>query len=1095
MSTRIAITHRIEQSFDQPIRLSTHWLRLRPAPGTRARITAYSLELQAEPHFINWLRDPFENHLARLDLPEPIARLGMTVEVHAELEPVNPFDFLVEPDAARHPFSYPAQLRKELSPYLDSSGATPRMRAWFETLDRAPTSTVERLDALNQRLHEAYSIAEAGRPGPVDVEALLARKSGSCWELASLLTLSLRQLGLAARFTCGYHVSLADTPEAADRVSLHAWSEAFIPGAGWLGLDPSAGLFIDETYVPLACAPDPTRVLPVVGSHETCQETRVESLHVRRLTPVTPDWPYSETQWADIHALGRGVEHDLKEHGCSLRTGVGLSLVATEQGDAEWSTVPQGLSKRLVAERLLARLQQRLAPGGAPQLGQGEWYAGEGLPRWRLACFFRVDGQSIWRNPERVGWGGARSALVLSDVRDFAEALARALGTPPSRVTAAHEDPLHELSRGSLPPPEAVTAELDDPRRRRDLAERLSLPCGDPVGYVLPLAWDHAAGRFVSGEWIFRRGRLHLGPGDSPLGYRLPLDSLIEDEQAALEALAERCPFEERGALGDFHAAARARLHATQIPAAHSEARPPRTAVCVEAREGQLYAFLPPLSHAEHYLDLVAAVEVAAEATGHRVILEGYDPPEDHRLGRFVLEPDAGVLRVDLPEIKGWEAQLDALHIVYEEALGVGLRAERVYPDGSTAPSGGGGRLSLGGERPDGSPFLRRPDLLRGLIAYFQRHPSLSYFFAGRMIGPSGAAPRPDEGRDEALYELSIALSRLPRGESCAIWCADRVLRHLLADPAGQIKRAEIRMDRLYAPERASRRLGRILIHSFELGPHARIAALQTLLVHGLIGRFARVSDSGELERWGPALHDRFMLPEILWEDLRSVVQDLNAVGYPFQLEWFDPVMTLRFPVLGSVPIGGITLMLQAALEPWPLLAEEVSGNGVARFIDAANERVQTKLSGLAPGRYVLACNGKTVPLQSTGRHGEYVAGVRFKVANPPATLHPTIPPVEALVFDLIDTWTGRAIGGCTYLPPRPPVRGPVGSPVAPAMSPRAGDEFEPPRLAQLPLPSLAALPHTGGFLHSGSGVGPMQVPPPHTDPHYPFLLDLAQTS
>jgi uncharacterized protein (DUF2126 family) len=573
------------------------------------------------------------------------------------------------------------------------------------------------------------------------------------------------------------------------------------------------------------------------------------------------------------------------------------------------------------------------------------------------------------------------------------------------------------------------------------------------------------------------------------MGYRLPLDGLIDDEAGVLEAQIERCPFEERGRLPDFHAGARSRHDRGPTEPSTRDDRPPRTALCVEGRAGELFVFLPPVSHLEHYLELVAAVEVGAEALNLPVSLEGYEPPEDPRLRRFLLEPEAGVLRLDLPETSSWDELRSVVSAAYEEAWRLGLSTERVSADdGRRLPAGGGGRLTVGGVSPAESPFLTRPEILRSLIAYWQRHPCLSYLFAGRLIGPSGSAPRPDEGRDEILYELSIALEHLPSGTSDKPWLADRVLRHLLTDPAGNLKRAEIRIDQLYAPERASLRLGSILINAFESAPEARLAALQSLLVLGLIGRFGRHPDSGELRRWGPALHDQFMLPDVLWDDLRMVVADLAAARYPFQLDWFEPLFELRFPVLGSLPIGPLMLELRSAHEPWPLLAEEVTGGGVARFIDAANERLQVTLSGAHPGRYVLACNGHRVPLQGTPTHGEYVAGVRYKVSNPPSTMHPTVWPVQGLVFDVIDTWTGRAIGGCTYLPPQPQIWGPIGTPAPP---PPSGEPREGPRFLPVPFLSMQAMGKSGRFLPRGSGVGRMAAPPRVDDEQFPYLLDL----
>jgi uncharacterized protein (DUF2126 family) len=1097
MSVRVGITHSMLRRFERPVLLSTHWLRLRPAPQTRARITAYSLAVQGGPHYLNWVRDPFENYLARLDVSEPVSTLGLELDLIAELEPINPFDFLSEPDAAQHPFAYPPQLRKELASYLQVTAPGPRCQAWLETLDRAPASTVERLDEVNRRVHAAHGLTATAVPGPVDLEAFLERRTGSCWDAAWLLTLSLRHLGLAARFACGYRIVLAKESGDQDAVSLHTWSEAYIPGAGWIGLDPEAGVFTTEGYIPLACAPDPLHVVPFVGEREAGEKMEGEALRVRRLDPLDASWPFTDAQWADVQALGHVVERDLEGQGLKLTLGLSLSLVANDPtAGPEWGIASLGSSKREAAEALLERLWKRVAPGGVPHLGQGEWYAGDGLPRWRLACYYRTDGQPVWHNPAWVARRRAHEDVGPGEAKIFAQSLAHALGVQGSGVIAAHEDGLHELWRTRARVDPAPAAEdLADPVRRRALAERLSVSGGEPTGYVLPICWHHRAGRWTGGTWTFRRDGLYLMPGDSSMGYRLPLDSLVGDEQSELEAQAERSQFEDLPPLPEIYDEVRARLRAASEP--HTSIAPadegasgdraPRTALCVEVRDGQIHVFLPPVSHLERYLELVAAVEVAAERLETSVILEGYEPPEDYRLRRFVLEPDAGVLRLLLPETASWTERISLLEAAYDEAARAGLRGERVTPDGRRLPSGGGGPVTLGGTRPAESPFLTRPDILRGLVAYWQRHPSLSYFFAGRAIGPSGPAPRPDEGRDEVLYELSIALERLPRDGSLGPWQTDRVLRHLLADPSGDLKRAEIRVDQLYAPERASLRLGRVQISAFETAPEARSAALQSLLIVGLLGRFARHSDSGALVRWGAALHDRFMLPAALWDDLRGVIEDVNAAGYPFQLEWFEPLMARRFPVLGTVHLGEITLELREAHEPWPLLAEEVTPGGIARFIDVATERLQVSVSGLSPGRYVLVCNGRRVPLQGTSVHGAHLAGVRYKVSDPPATLHPTIQPVEALVFDLIDAWSGRAIGGCSYFPPRQDVAGPVGP--VPATGPRGerSARARPPA----PSPFVPRQIRGGRFLPEGSGPGPMSTPSPGHDGRSPYLLDM----
>jgi len=1054
--SRIALTHVIEERFAAPVRLSTHWLRLRPAAHARAHVTAYSLRVRTAPHFVNWVRDAFENHVARVDFPEPVRRFAVEVDVIAEIADTDPFDFLLDERAVEHPFEYDPQVRRELGPYLRLEPAGPRLARWLARLPRGRLGIVDRVREIVAAVHEAVTVAATGR---CDVETALVRGEGDSASLAWLAVSSLRALGLAARFTSGYRVL-----PAGDRVAatLHAWSEVFLPGAGWIGVDPAAGLFTTAAWVPLACAPDPTKARAVAGFREACELEESETLVARVLAPVAPAAPCSSGAWAQIAALGRQVDADLDAAGVRLAVGRELAFVSAEHaGCAEWRIAALGPSKLPVAQALLAALRDRLPPGGMVTIGDGEWFAGEPLPRWRLAYVWRTDGRPVWRDPARAGPAPA-VRVPAGSAETFGRTLARTLGVPASSLVPAYEDPLCPLRADTEGAPE----DLRDPDRRRALVDRLSEErAGVPVGWVLPLAWDHANDGWRSGAWTFRRRRLYLLAGTLPIGVRLPLASLPPDDAADADD-PPRCPFAPRDALPDVHA----------LPAAvqpPSPAPPPRTAVCIEVRDGHLHVFLPPLGRAEQHLLLVAAIEAAAEREGVAVVLEGYEPPEDPRLSRIVLEPAPGTLRVVLPATASVPEHAAVLDVAYAEAARLGLRAERILPDGTCEPVGARAPLVLGGTTPEASPFLRRPAILRALIVHWQRHPSLSYLFANGLVGPGGPAPRADEGRAAALADLAIALERIPGGEAYPPWLPDRVLRHVLADASGDGRRTELCVERLYDPAHASRRRGEVAIGSFGMPPCARTATLETLLVTALVARFTRHPSAATILPWGHALHDRFMLPSALSADLRAVLADLASAGYPFQPSWFVPCFDTQFPLLGRLQLGDVMLDLRTAHEPWPVLAEEATGGGMARFVDSANARVEVRLSGHAP-RHVVVCNGRRVPLQPAGDEAAWIAGVRYKRWNPPATLRPTTAPVGALVFDVIDTWTGRAIGGCRYVPAVPELCGPV---AVPQIGAPVWTEGEARRSVARVGPSPPGSGR-GWFRAGGSGVGPMALPP-----------------
>ncbi len=1027
MGIHIGIEHRTTYRFDRAVQIHPHVLRLRPAPHCRTPILAYSLRVTPSEHFVNWQQDPFGNFMARLVFPEPATTLDITVDLIADLTVINPFDFFVEESAKAYPFVYEQQLALDLEPYLrPAQSIGPRLKQWLlgNGAPTEPTPIADFLVGLNQRLYQDIEYSIRMEPGVQTPDETLARGIGSCRDTGWLLVEALRHLGLAARFASGYLVQLtsdqpslsgADGPQA-DFTDLHAWAEVYIPGAGWIGLDPTSGLFAGEGHIPLACTPHPSTAAPISGSTGPAEVTFEYSNVVHRIREdprVT--LPYTPEQWARIDELGEEVDQRLDAGDVRLTMGGEPTFVSIDDMEgAEWNTAADGEAKRSLALELTRRLHDRFANGGLIQHGQGKWYPGEALPRWQLGIVWRDDGEPLWQRHDLLAAPTKPGTSTIDDARRVAEGIAAGFGLDAERLLAAHEDPVDQAWREArLPegdPPMLDAADDDDvgePDARVRLIERLGGPIAQPVGFVMPLHPSADGDGWGTTTWNLRRNRLYLTPGDSPIGLRLPLDSLT---WSPLPVEFERSPFELRGELPPTGTLPAAPATIVELHEA------PPTAIAVESRDGHVRVFLPPLERAEDVVELLAVIESVAVELECPLIIEGYPLPRDPRLTTLIVTPDPGVIEVNVQPSSSWRQLSTIVGTLYEEARLTRLGTEKFSLDGSHTGTGGGNHVTLGGATPADSPLLRRPDLLRSMVTFWQHHPSMSYLFSGQFIGPTSQAPRVDEGRTDTVYELEIAFAELERqGPEVPPWMVDRLVRHLLVDLTGNTHRSEFCVDKLFSPDSDRGRLGILELRAFEMPPHPQMALVQSLLVRALVARFWEHPYSGRLVRWGTDLYDRYLLPWYVRADIHDVVADLGRHGIDFDIAWLEPFLEFRFPLVGEVELGEVRLELRHAIEPWHVLGEEVAGSGTARYVDSSVERLQVLLQGFNPARHILTCNSVPVPLEPTSTSGTGVAGVRFKAWAPWSALHPTIDAHGPLVFDLIDRWSSKSVGGCTY--------------------------------------------------------------------------------
>jgi uncharacterized protein (DUF2126 family)/transglutaminase-like putative cysteine protease len=1149
MSIHVALHHKTHYKYDRLVNLGPQVVRLRPAPHSRTRILSYSLKIAPEKHFINWMQDPQSNYAARLVFDQPTREFCVEVDLVAEMSVLNPFDFFLEPQAEKFPFEYDCALDHELAPFQRKCWLTPKFMKYLaavrrdflgeikrrtkqerlEMPEKEKPRTIDFLVAVNQRLWQDIKYTIRLEPGVQTPEESLEKLSGSCRDSAWLLCQLFRHCGLASRFVSGYLIQLKpdvkslDGPSGAEKdfTDLHAWTEVYLPGGGWIGLDPTSGLLAGEGHIPLACTPDPSSAAPISGALDECECEFSHEMDVTRVhESPRVTLPYTDAQWEKIESLGHALDADLEKGDVRLTMGGEPTFISIDDPDGpEWNFTAVSHKKRILSGELIKRLRGKFAPGSLLHYGQGKWYPGEPLPRYALAAYWRKDGVPIWKDDSLIADESKNYGHGTKDAKELLSRIAATVGGDPTHLIPAYEDAFYYTWKERRFPSN-VTPEisnLKDKLERERIARIFQQGLSSVVGYSLPI--KRVSGGWMTGKWFLRDDdTLWLIPGDSPMGLRLPLDSIpwvsekdfpwlrqLDPSQPKLSELPKEFPYRQQFVQGSARVAraveASRRDIVQQIGSRSGGATPPearearalpdenplrrpapgqsapwiiRTALCVEPRDGRLHLFMPPVETTEDYLDLIAGIEAVVTEMGTPVIIEGETPPRDPRLNKLAVTPDPGVIEVNMHPSKTWDELVERTTILYEEARQTRLGTEKFMLDGRHTGTGGGNHIIIGGETPQNSPVLRRPDLLRSLLAYWQNHPSLSWLFSGLFIGPTSQAPRIDEARNDSLYELEVAFKELDRNLNAfgytPPWLCDRLFRNLLVDASGNTHRSEFSIDKLFAPESSSGRLGLVEMRAFEMPPHARMSLAQHLLLRGLVSKFWKKPYKNDLVRWGTDIHDRWMLPHFCETDFRDVINDLRESGYPFEHDWFAPHFEFRFPRIGDLEQRDLQVELRTALEPWHVLGEEPGGGGTVRYVDSSLERLQIKARGLIGDRFVITCNGHRVPLHPTGTNGEGVAGVRFRAWQPPVCLQPTIGAHVPLRFDLYDTWNKRSLGGCTYH-----VAHPGG---------RSSDKF--------PLNSYEAESRRlARFFRHGHQQGKFTPPPEIPNGDFPFTLDL----
>ncbi len=1097
MSIHAALSHVTHYRYDRPITLGPQVVRLRPAAHCRTPILNYTLRITPKTHFINWQQDPQGNFQARLVFPEKTDEFKVEVELTADMATINPFDFFLEDSAKEFPFRYDAIMAHELKPYLELETLGPRLRSLLNKIPRSPRNTIDFLVDLNGLVKNEIGYIVRLEPGVQTCEETLGLKSGSCRDSAWLLVQVARQLGLAARFVSGYLIQLtadekpvdggAAGPEA-DFTDLHAWTEVYLPGAGWVGLDPTSGLLAGEGHIPLAATSDPVTAAPITGETEKTEVDFDFHMQVTRVVE-TPrvTLPYRDSQWREIEALGRKIDEEMVAQDIRLTMGGEPTFVSVTNRDGlEWNFTALSPEKQQKGEMLLRRLRDRFMPNGALlHFGQGKWYPGEQLPRWAYGCYWRKDHEPIWHENGLVAEYGKDYKVTSEHSEKFLHLLADKLKLDSKFVRDAYEDVYYYLfEEGRLPyNVSALDSKIKTEEDRKRLAKVFRQGLDSVIGHTLPvLRASWLPNRpWTSTIWQLRTERLMLIPGDSPMGYRLPLESLPWATPGDRVQIVEQDPTERRPPLPVIERSKKrivdGKLSATDpapVPVGQPDSNVVRTSICVEPRNGILHVFMPPTAATEDYLDLITAIEETADEMALPVRIEGYTPPHDHRLQHFKITPDPGVIEVNLQPASNWPELAFNTEVLYEEARHCGLGAEKFLLDGRHVGTGGGNHIVLGGASPIDSPLLRRPDLLRSLVGYWQNHPALSYLFSGMFLGPTSQMPRVDEARNDVLYELQLAFSQVPEFGHIPPWLVDRIFRNILTDVTGNTHRAEFCIDKLFSPDGSAGRLGLLELRSFEMPPHARMSLTQQLVMRALVSEFWEKPYRQNPVPWGTQLHDRFLLPYFCEQDFNDVIDELKRAGIRSNTSGSPPTLSSAFRCRAASPTAASTSSCAPRSSRGMCSARKA--HRAAPSATSIHRSRNSRSRSITPsrGRHIVTCNGRRVPLHPTGTPGQFVAGVRFRAWQPPEALHPTIGIDAPLTFDIIDSWTGRSLGGCVYYVSSPGGRNWTTMPIN-------SNEAEGRRLSR--------------FRSFGHTPGPMFVPPyPTSRTEFPLTLDLRKS-